>query len=82
MYNLQDSALLSAGMKTLRETLGSVRAEIFIALIKQKGFDYTDWRDDNLWVGLTADEISKRAVDVIHAHIDELPDNIRNAAQS
>ena len=36
MNSIQDAALLSAGMKTLRDTFGTVRAEIFITLIKQK----------------------------------------------
>jgi hypothetical protein len=55
---------------------------MFITLIKQTGFDYTEWRKDNLWVGLTSEKISNRAVDVICAHIDELPENIRTAVQT
>jgi hypothetical protein len=77
MYNVQDSALLSAGMKTLRDTLGTVRAEVFITLIKQKGFDYTEWRQDNLWRGMTAEEISDRAVKGIEERFDELPESIQ-----
>ena len=77
MHNLQDAALLSAGMKTLCDTLGTVRAEVFITLIKQKGFDYTEWRRDNLWRGMTAEEISDHAIKVIEERFDELPENIQ-----
>ena len=77
MYNLQDVALLSAGMKTLCDTLGTVRAEVFITLIKQRGFDYTEWRRDNLWTGMNAEEISDHAVKIIEERFDELPENIQ-----
>ena len=77
MHNVQDAALLSAGMKTLRDTFGTVRAEIFITLIKQKGFDYTEWRKDNLWAGMTSEEISDHAVSVIAERFNELPINIQ-----
>ena len=79
MHSIQDAALMSAGMKTLCDTLGTVRAEIFITLIKQKGFDYTEWRKDNLWVGMTAEEISDNAVKIIETRFDELPENIQKA---
>ena len=79
MNNIQDAALLSAGMKTLRDTFGTVRAEIFITLIKQNGFDYTEWRRDNLWADMSAEEISDHAVRVIEMHFDELPEGIQNS---
>ena len=77
MYNIQDAALLSAGMKTLYDTFGAVRAEVFITLIKQKGFDYTEWRRENLWNGMTAEEISEHAVKVIKERLNELPEGIQ-----
>jgi len=77
MYNVQDAALLSAGMKMLCDAFGTVRAEVFITLIKQDGFDYTEWRRNNLWAGMTSEEISDRAVKVIGEHLNELPENIR-----
>ena len=79
MYSVQDAALMSAGMKTLRDTLGTVRAELFIMLVKQKGFDYTEWRKNNLWVGMTAEEISENAVKIIETRFYELPENIQKA---
>ncbi len=77
MYSVQDRVLLSEGMKALLNTFGAVRAEVFITLIKQNGFDYTEWRRDNLWSGMTAEEISDRAVTVIKERICELPENIQ-----
>ena len=58
--NIQTSAIMSAGMKALRETLGVVEAEIFITNIKNPGFDYTEWRE-NLWEDLTLHELLERA---------------------
>ena len=59
-YDAQTEAIISAGMKLLREHLGSVETEIFISKVGRKGFDYTEWRE-NLWEGLTIDEIFERA---------------------
>ncbi|MCL2513462.1 MAG: hypothetical protein FWF08_06135 [Oscillospiraceae bacterium] len=58
--DLQTAAILSAGMKMLRETLGIIEAEIFIANIKNPGFDYTKWRE-NLWEDITLRELLERA---------------------
>ena len=46
--DLQTVAIMSAGMKHLRENLGLIETEIFITNIKNPGFDYTKWRE-NLW---------------------------------
>ena len=59
--DLQTTAIMSAGMKLLRETLGTVEAEIFITNIKTQGFDYTEWRK-NLWEDITIKELLQRAV--------------------
>ena len=58
--SIQTSALMSAGMKVLRETLGVVEAEIFITNIKNPGLDYTKWRE-NLWEDFTLHELLERA---------------------
>jgi hypothetical protein len=58
--NIQTSAIMSAGMSVLRETLGTIEAEIFITNIKNPGFDYTKWRE-NLWEDLTLHELLERA---------------------
>ena len=59
-YDLQTEAIISAGIKLLREHLGSIETEIFISKVGRTGFDYTEWRD-NLWEDLTLDEVFERA---------------------
>jgi len=57
----QTAAVMSVGMKALRQALGSFEMELFLVTIKQEQFDYTEWRRDNLWAGMTAEEIMERA---------------------
>jgi len=57
----QTAAVMSVGMKALRQALGSFEMELFLVTVKQEQFDYTEWRRDNLWVGMSADEIMKQA---------------------
>ena len=58
--NVQTLAIMSAGMKILRDTLGILEAEIFITNIKNPGYDYTEWRE-NLWEDLTLHELLENA---------------------
>jgi hypothetical protein len=61
MYaDVQTSAIMSAGMKLLRENLGVIESEIFITTIGSNDFDYTKWRED-LWEDLTPQELFGRA---------------------
>jgi hypothetical protein len=61
MYNdVQTNAIISAGMKLLRENLGAIESEIFISKISSDEFDYTKWRE-NLWEDLTPRELFERA---------------------
>jgi len=71
--NVQTSAIMSAGMKVLRETLGIIEAEIFIANIKNPGFDYTKWRE-NLWEDISLQELLKRAVKAEEKYV--VPQNV------
>ena len=59
-YDAQTEAIISAGLKLLRENLGSIETEIFISKVGRKGFNYTEWRE-NLWEDLTIDEVFERA---------------------
>ena len=60
MYNdVQTSAIISAGMKLLRENLGTIETEIFISKISSNEFDYTKWRE-NLLEDLTPRELFER----------------------
>jgi len=63
MYNdVQTTAIISAGMKLLRENLGTIESEIFISKISANEFDYTKWRE-NLWEDLTPRELFERAAE-------------------
>jgi len=59
---MTDSVLMKTGMQVLIEELGNVHAEKFISLVLREPFDYTEWRRDNLFVGMTVEEISKNAM--------------------
>jgi len=67
---MNNTVLLDTGMKHLSDKLGLVEAERFIALILRESFDYTKWRKDNLFVGMSIKEIS----DAAKKYCDENPD--------
>jgi len=58
-----DSEIKMLGFEILSHHLGMVDTERFIALIQREKFDYTKWRE-NLFTGLSGEEISKRAMDL------------------
>ena len=58
--NIRNSSIMGAGMRVLRETLGTIEAEIFISNISGNKSDYTKWRE-NLWEDLTLHELLERA---------------------
>jgi len=51
------AVLLDRGIRCLNNELGIVDAERFVALILRESFDYTEWRKNNLFVGMSIDEI-------------------------
>jgi hypothetical protein len=59
---MNSRALLSQGYEYLTEKFGLVDAERFIALIISEPFDYTEWRRENLFEGLTVRELSEKAM--------------------
>ena len=60
--NMTNSAvLLDRGMRCLNNDLGILDAERFMALILREPFDYTEWRKNNLFVGMSIDEIIDEA---------------------
>jgi len=59
--NVATSAIMSTGMRYLKEKMGIVEAEIFISVIKENNFDYTEWRKDNLFVDMSLDDILSEA---------------------
>jgi len=57
-----DSEIKLLGFEILNHNLGMVETERFIALIQREKFDYTKW-SENLFNGLSGEEISKRAME-------------------
>jgi hypothetical protein len=53
---------MKTGMKILIEQLGNIEAERFVSILLREPFDYTEWRKDNLCIGMTVEEISKEAM--------------------
>ena len=58
---MNDALLLDTGMKHLSDKLGPVEAERFISLLLRDPFDYTKWRKENLFSGMSVKEISDAA---------------------
>ena len=73
---IQTSAILSAGMKLLRENLGVIETEIFLVTIKNKGFDYTEWRE-NLWEEMTVENLFSKAAEFEEQHLEFIPQNAK-----
>ena len=61
--DIQTSAIMSAGLRLLRQHLGVVETEIFISVISTSEFDYTEWRE-NLWENLSPRELFESASEV------------------
>jgi len=61
---MTDTLLMKTGMQTLIDNLGCVDAEKFIFLILKEPMDYTEWRQDNLFNGMSIESISKEAMDL------------------
>ena len=59
------AALLDRGIRCLNNGLGILDAERFVALLIKEPFDYTEWRKDNLFAGMSIDEIRERSIFVI-----------------
>ena len=55
--DIRTLAIMSAGMKALRDSLGTVETEIFIVTLKTNGFDYTEWRKTQAWYDAPIEQI-------------------------
>ena len=55
------AVLLDRGMRCLTSELGLVEAEQFVYLLLSEPFNYTEWRKDNLFAGMSVAEISRAA---------------------
>ena len=56
------NVLLDRGFEVLRENLGDVEMERFISLIIKEPFNYTEWRKDNLFKGMSLDAIHNEGI--------------------
>jgi len=65
--NIQTAAIMSAGMKLLRENLGLIESEIFICNLKQERFDYTEW-SQNLYEDMSLEELFGKAAEFEREH--------------
>jgi hypothetical protein len=60
---------MSEGMKALRKQLGTVGAEMFVFTLKaEEPFNYTDWRRDNLFEDMSADELLNASAEYAKTH--------------
>jgi len=75
--NMQTSAIMTAGMRALRETLGLIEAEIFITNIKQDRFDYTEWRHGNLFEDMNLEELVSNAAEFEQQYPNSVPRNAK-----
>ena len=55
------AVLLDKGMRCLTNELGLVQAEQFVYLLLSEPFNYTEWRKENLFIGMSVAEISQAA---------------------
>ncbi len=62
-----DTIIRTEGTQALMASLGLVEAERFIMLIQKEAFDYTRWQE-NLFEGMSIEEISQKAVDFRNAN--------------
>ena len=60
---MTDTELRVKAVQVLTQSLGSVEAERFIALILREPFDYTQWQR-TLWEDQSIEEISKAAMKI------------------
>ena len=61
--------IMSEGMRALRNQLGTVGAEMFVFTIKsEEPFNYTEWRRDNLFEDMTADELLNESAQYAKMH--------------
>jgi hypothetical protein len=58
---MNSAVLLDKGMKCLTNELGLLEAEQFVYTLLSQPFDYTEWRKNNLFEGMSVAELSKAA---------------------
>ena len=64
---MSDTIIMERGMRSLVDSLGEVDAERFVTRLIREPFDYTKWQQ-NLLNGMTAQEITKEAIEYCKAN--------------
>jgi len=62
------SAIMNRGMNYLLEKLGALETEIFISRLLREPFDYTKWRQDNLYDEMSLHELNQKAAQYAKDH--------------
>lgn len=69
---ISDKEIMERGIRLLEDNLGDIETDRFIANIMQKGRetpkDYTEWRRENLFKGMSAEEIHAAAIEYAKTH--------------
>ena len=69
---ISDKEIMERGIRLLEDNLGDIETDRFIANIMQKGRetpkDYTEWRRENLFKGMTAEDIHAAAIEYAKTH--------------
>jgi hypothetical protein len=68
LSNTRTNAIYEAGMAKLQEIFDTFELQDFISIIRNNHFDYTEWRRDNLFPGMTVEEISNAAAEYERIH--------------
>ena len=64
----EEQKIFLQGLEILSEHMGETDAETFIALINRNKFNYTEWRSENLFKGMTPEEIRAGAIEYAKSH--------------
>ena len=66
---MNDTAtIMNKGMNCLLEKLGAIETEIFISHLQREPFDYTKWRQENLYMDMSLHELNQKAAQYAKDH--------------
>jgi hypothetical protein len=80
-----DQLSIEKGLKCLRNQMDEFDVQDFLdsyyawRIEVARDFDYTEWRKDNLWVGMSVEEISKAAMETCRrlGEFDDVTQNVK-----
>lgn len=65
---MTDKEIWTKGLNCLFENLGFIDAQKFIVMVNRRKADYTEWRRENLYKGMTDEEILAGAIEYAKTH--------------